>query len=150
MPRLLHESKYKSILSILLNVVFCHSHRTISEQLFVTYVCATYQLVVLHWATAPLQWPRPECGMIYRQPSQLQCRCLHYDTNSKLTYLWSLCVADADIIFSSCGFFFLLPFFPSPNLSSREWMSFYTWCGLSANLECRSEICCTRLAGNKG
>jgi len=27
---------------------------------------------------------------------------------------------------------------------------FYTWCGLRANLECRSEICCMRLAGNKG
>jgi len=27
---------------------------------------------------------------------------------------------------------------------------FYTWCGLSANLECRSEMCCTRLAGNAG
>jgi len=26
----------------------------------------------------------------------------------------------------------------------------YTWCGLSANLECRSEMCCTRLAGNAG
>jgi len=25
---------------------------------------------------------------------------------------------------------------------------FYTWCGLSANLECWSEVCCTRLAGN--
>jgi len=27
---------------------------------------------------------------------------------------------------------------------------FDTWCGLSANLECRSEMCCTRLAGNTG
>ena len=27
---------------------------------------------------------------------------------------------------------------------------FYTWCGLSANSECRSEMCCTRLAGNAG
>jgi len=27
---------------------------------------------------------------------------------------------------------------------------FHTWCGLSANLECRSEMCCTRLAENKG
>ena len=30
---------------------------------------------------------------------------------------------------------------------------FHTWCGLSANLECRSEMCCTRLdenAGHKG
>ena len=27
---------------------------------------------------------------------------------------------------------------------------FHTWCGLSANLECTSEMCCTRLAGNTG
>jgi len=27
---------------------------------------------------------------------------------------------------------------------------FHTWRGPSANLECRSEICCTRLAGNTG
>jgi len=27
---------------------------------------------------------------------------------------------------------------------------FHTWCGLSANLGCRSETCCTWLAGNAG
>jgi len=27
---------------------------------------------------------------------------------------------------------------------------FDTWCGPSANLQCRSEMCCTRLAGNAG
>ena len=27
---------------------------------------------------------------------------------------------------------------------------FYTWCGPSANLECRSEMCCMQLAGNAG
>jgi len=27
---------------------------------------------------------------------------------------------------------------------------FHTWCGPSANLECRSEMCCTVLAGNTG
>jgi len=27
---------------------------------------------------------------------------------------------------------------------------FYTWCGTSANLECRSEMCCMRLARNTG
>jgi len=27
---------------------------------------------------------------------------------------------------------------------------FCTWCGPSANLECMSEMCCTRLAGNAG
>jgi len=27
---------------------------------------------------------------------------------------------------------------------------FHTWCGLSANLRCRPETCCTRLAANTG
>ena len=34
-----------------------------------------------------------------------------------------------------------------------DWMSipyFRTWCGLCANLGCRSETCCTRIAGNAG
>jgi len=42
--------------------------------------------------------------------------------------------------------FFLL--FSSPNLSGRRLDVYHTstQCGLSANLECRSEMCCTRLA----
>jgi len=61
------------------------------------------------------------------------------------------------IIILPCGFIFLL--FSSPNLSGRR-LNVYntipyirtkaTWCGLSANLECRSERCCARLAGNAG
>ena len=59
------------------------------------------------------------------------------------------------IIFLPCGFFFLLlSFFSSPNLSRGRLdvchTSTRTWCGLSANLRCRSETCCTRLAGNAG
>ena len=42
------------------------------------------------------------------------------------------------------SFFF---FISSPNLSRRI-LDVYTWCGLSANLRCRSETCCTRLAEN--
>ena len=46
-------------------------------------------------------------------------------------------------------------FFSSPNLSGRRWdvyhtSKFYTWCVPSANLECKSEMCCTRLAANAG
>jgi len=41
-------------------------------------------------------------------------------------------------------------FFSSPNLSGRRLDVYHTWCGTSANLECRSEMCCTRLAGNPG
>jgi len=67
----------------------------------------------------------------------------------------ALCtVADADIIFLPCDFYLLSVFFSSPNLSMQSQIGclpyFDTRCGLSANLECMSEICCTRLAGNTG
>ena len=44
--------------------------------------------------------------------------------------------------------FFL--FFPHLISAVGDWMStyFHTWCGLSVNLECRSETCCMRLAEN--
>jgi len=42
-------------------------------------------------------------------------------------------------------------FFSSPNLSGRRLHVYHTSRhGLSANLECRSEMCCMRLAGNTG
>jgi len=46
-----------------------------------------------------------------------------------------------------------LHFCPLSILAVADWRClpyFYTWCGLSANLECRSEMCCTGLAGNAG
>jgi len=53
---------------------------------------------------------------------------------------------------SRCGHYifalwFLSIFFFIPRLisSAADWMS--TMCGPSANLECRSEMCCTQLAG---
>jgi len=48
---------------------------------------------------------------------------------------------------------YLLFFFPRLISAAAHWMSipyFHTWCGLSANLECRSEMCCTRLAASAG
>jgi len=47
------------------------------------------------------------------------------------------------------SFVVLLSFFPRLISAVVDWMS-ATWCGLSANLECRSEMYCTRLAGNAG
>jgi len=47
---------------------------------------------------------------------------------------------------------FFLFLFSSPNLSGRRlniYHIFYTWCDLTA-LECRSEMCCTWLAGSTG
>ena len=61
----------------------------------------------------------------------LRSRCGH-----EIFALWFL---------SSSIFFFL----SSPNLSRPSldvYHNLHTCCGLSANLECRSETCCTRLA----
>jgi len=48
------------------------------------------------------------------------------------------------IIFCSCGFYLLLSSFFLAY--SQRLHSGHTWCGLSSNLECMSEMCCTRLA----
>jgi len=53
----------------------------------------------------------------------------------------------------SCGFFFIsssffLAYFRRSQVECLPY--FHTWCGLSANLECMSEMCCTRLAENTG
>jgi len=57
------------------------------------------------------------------------------------------------IIFLPCGFF-LSMFFPRLILAAVDQIGclpyFHTWCGPSAYLECRSEMCCTWLAGNTG
>jgi len=48
---------------------------------------------------------------------------------------------------------FFLSCFPRLISAVWDWMSipcFYTLCGPSANLECRSEMCCAPLAGNAG
>jgi len=69
------------------------------------------------------------------------------------SFLWSPYVIGQTIIFSSCGFFFfLLLLFPRLISTVGDWMStiLHTWCGPSVNLECRSEMCCTRLAENTG
>ena len=64
--------------------------------------------------------------------------CITY-IHTYILIMAALCNRGA-IIFLPCGFFCqsgCLPYF-------------HTWCGLSANLRCRSETCCTRLAGNTG
>jgi len=38
----------------------------------------------------------------------------------------------------------------TPSYFNGRRLDVYTWCGLSVNLECRSETWCTRLAGNAG
>jgi len=68
-----------------------------------------------------------------------------------ITLLWSPYVIGQTIIFLPCDFYFHFFF---PRLISAVGIGclpyFHTWCGLSANLECTSEMCCTRLAENTG
>jgi len=45
-------------------------------------------------------------------------------------------------------FFFFLAYSQQSEIGCLPY--FGTWCGPSVNLECRSEICCARLAGNTG
>jgi len=75
------------------------------------------------------------------------------DNRQNMVYLWPPYVIEQAIIFSSCGFFFLSSFFPRLISAVAHWMSipyFHTWCGISANLECRSEMWCMRLTQNTG
>ena len=69
-------------------------------------------------------------------------------------FMAALCNMASHYIFALCfllSIFFCL-LFSSPNLSRRRLDVYHTsrWCGCSANLECRSEICCARLAANAG
>ena len=69
--------------------------------------------------------------------------------------IWPPYVIGQAIIFLPCGFFFYLSsFFLAYSQPSQIGCLpyFHTWCGcgLSANLGCRSETCCTQLAENTG
>ena len=61
----------------------------------------------------------------------------------------ALCNRADHIYFHAVSFFFFFYFLA---LSQRSEIGclpyFHAWCGLSANLECRSEMCCAWLAEN--
>ena len=86
---------------------------------------------------------------LYEHP--LRMSMIYY---SARVLLWPPYGIGQAIIFWPCGFFFFFYLsnylFSSPNLSGRRLDVCRTWCGLSANLRCRSEMCCTRLAANTG
>ena len=80
------------------------------------------------------------------------------DTFTILSYftivMGALCIRWRHYIFWPVSFFlsFFFLFFPHLISAVADWMFtiVHTWCGLSANLECRSEMYCTRLAKNIG
>jgi len=73
-------------------------------------------------------------------------------SSDQVIFLWPPYVI-GQAIYIFMLWFLLLLLFSSPNLSGRRLdvyhtSKFHTWCGLSVNLECRSETCCARLAEN--
>ena len=96
------------------------------------------ELVVLPWATAPFPWLHSEHGTIYGR--LLQRRCRRHDANSRLSCLWPPCVADANILFCSCSFFFMAA------LRSRcGHYSFVLWFLLSSSSFSWPNLGCHRL-----
>jgi len=88
---------------------------------------------------------------IVEMKARLGCTCwqsllMTLMLNLVLFLLWLPCIADADIIFLSCFFLLFLFLASSRPAQSGRLQYFHTWCGLSANLECMFETCCTRLA----
>ena len=79
---------------------------------------------------------------------RLFCLSNYYDD-----LLWSPYGIGQTIIFSSCRLFFFLLFFPRLISAFADWTSTilpHMVCGLSASLQCMSEMCCTQLAVNTG
>jgi len=69
-----------------------------------------------------------------------------------LIFMVTYVIGQTIIFLPVISIFFLSSFFP--RLISASVIGclpyFHTWCGISANLECMSEMCCTRLAENTG
>jgi len=77
--------------------------------------------------------------------ADLRSRCGHY------IFILSFFFSSPFYFYPAVSSFFFL-FFPRLISAVADWglPYFHTWCGLSANLGCRSETCCTRLAENTG
>ena len=67
-----------------------------------------------------------------------------------LTFLWPpYVIGQAIYIFILWFLLSIFLFFPRLISAVGDWIPyFHTWCGLSVNLECRSDTCCARLAEN--
>ena len=72
----------------------------------------------------------------------------------KVVIMVALCNGGALYFCPVVSFFYLLLLFSSPNLNGHRLHVYHTSTHgvalVSANLECRSEMCCTRLAANTG
>ena len=82
-------------------------------------------------------------SLLSNEITEMQQCCSSFN----LLFMVALCNRADHIYFYAvvCSFFHRLI------SAAADWMSaIHTWCGLSANLRCRSETCCTRLIENTG
>jgi len=68
-------------------------------------------------------------------------RTPHFGPVMHAIFSWPPCGIRQAIIFLPCGFFSFFLAYSQPS-QIRCLPYFHTWCGLSANLRCRSETCC--------
>jgi len=82
----------------------------------------------------------------------LYCISGHFscDDYQFVNLLWPPYVIGGAIIFLPCGYYLSFYLFFPRLISAAGLPYFHTWCGLSANLGCMSEMCGTRLAANTG
>ena len=118
---------------------------------------ATSAITSLPWfQTTRPSWMWRSRAMIHgsRQSVDHRHRHARYTSSIVSLIMTAVCNRTGHYIFA-LWFLLLLSFylFSSPILSRHRLdvvPYFYTWCGPSANLECRSETCCMQVAGNAG
>ena len=83
-----------------------------------TVACSRFTTAPTSLLKPPIQTNQHQCcAMFCNKPGNIQLQT-HQIISSWL--LIAACIADADIIFLPCGFFYLLFFLSSPNLSGRR------------------------------
>ena len=117
-------------------------------------VAATYR-----WTRSP-SWLAWSVGWVWCSFQRFTIQCTtHQVTSWKFVARWDhkLCVNGLEVcsvlilyLAAVVAIFFILFLAYFQRLQIGCLPYFHAWCGLSANLECRSETCCTWLAENTG
>ena len=112
----------------------------------------TFQITLL--TETNIQGPKLKTLHIYLFYYLFICwlgRSMHPQQHLVMAALWNRA---GHYIFVLCFLLSIFFFFLSAPILSRQKLDVYhlhyghTWCGRSANLECKSEMCCMRLAEN--
>jgi len=113
-------------------LILCHWYIACVSDMINSHVCILLCWIILNSCRVTLY----ECMFRYDKLRLLQY-CL-FELMIITATLWNR----TGHYILPCGSFLSSSFFPRLISAVADWMStIYTWCGLSANLECRSEMC---------